>query len=37
MSGSRNSRGDQRDEEEGDEVNGEVEKIRSNAHSTHES
>ena len=29
--------GDQRDDEEGDEVNGEVEEIRSNAHSTHES
>ena len=28
--------GDQRDDEEGDEVNGEVEEIRSNAHSTHE-
>ena len=29
--------GDQRVDEEGDEVNGEVEEIRSNAHSTHES
>ena len=27
--------GDQRDDEEGDEVNGEVEEIRSNAHSAH--
>ena len=29
--------GDHRDDEEGDEVNGEVEEIRSIAHSTHES
>ena len=28
---------DQRDDEEGDEVSGEVEETRSNAHSTHES
>ena len=29
--------GDKRNDEEGDEVNGEIEEIRSNAHSTHES
>ena len=29
--------GDQRDDKEGDEVNGEVHEIRSNARSTHES
>ena len=29
--------GDQRDDDEGDEVNGKVEEIRSNAHNTHES
>ena len=35
--GQQEQQGDQRDDEEGDEVNGEVEEIRSNAHSTHES
>ena len=35
--GQQEKKGDQRDDEEGDEVNGEVEEIRSNAHSTHES
>ena len=35
--GQQEQQGDQRDVEEGDEVSGEVEEIRSNAHSTHES
>ena len=35
MSGSRNSKGDKRDDEEGEEVDGEVEEIRSNAHYMH--
>ena len=35
--GQQEQQGDQRDDEEGDEVSGEVEEIRSNAHSTHES
>ena len=35
--GQQEQHGDKRDDEEGDEVKGEVEEIRSNAHSTHES
>ena len=35
--GQQEKKGDQRDDEEGDGVNGEVEEIRSNDHSTHES
>ena len=35
--GQQEQQGDQRNDEEGDKVNGEVEEIRSNAHSTHES
>ena len=35
--GQHEQQGDKRDEEEGDEVKGEVEEIRSNAHSAHES
>ena len=34
--GQQEQQGDQRDDKERDEVNGEVEEIRSNAHSTHE-
>ena len=34
--GQQEQQGDDRDDQEGDEVNGEVEEIRSNAHSTHE-
>ena len=34
--GQQERQGDKRDDEEGDEVKGEVEKIRSNAHSAHE-
>ena len=35
--GQQEQQGDQRDDKEGDEVKGEVEEIRSNAQSTHES
>ena len=34
--GQQEQQGDKRDDEEGDEVMGEVEEIRSNAHSAHE-
>ena len=34
--GQQEQQGDKRDDEEGDEVKGEVEEIRSNAHSAHE-
>ena len=34
--GQQEEKGDKRDDEEGDEVKGEVEEIRSNAHSAHE-
>ena len=34
--GQQEQKGDKRDDKEGDEVNGEVEEIRSNAHSAHE-
>ena len=34
--GLQEQQGDQRDDKEGDEVNGEVEEIRSNSHRTHE-
>ena len=34
--GQQEQQGDKRDDDEGDEVNGEVEEIRSNAHSAHE-
>ena len=34
--GQQEQQGDKRDDEKGDEVNGEVEEIRSNAHRTHE-
>ena len=34
--GQQEQQGDQRDDEEGDEVNGEVEEIRCNAHRAHE-
>ena len=34
--GQQEQQGDKRDDEEGDEVNGEVEEIRNNAHSTRE-
>ena len=34
--GQQEQQGDKRDDKEGDEVKGEVEEIRSNAHSAHE-
>ena len=34
--GQQEEKGDKRDDEEGDEMKGEVEEIRSNAHSAHE-
>ena len=34
--GQQEQQGDQRDDKEGDNVNGEVEETRSNAHNTHE-
>ena len=34
--GQQEQQGDKRDDEKGDEVNGEVEEIRSNPHRTHE-
>ena len=36
MSGQQDQQGDKRDDEDGDVVKGQVEEIRSNAHSAHE-